>query len=242
MGTHPIFESDFDCLTEMPSAIEAGIVRAKNARQKRKVEKAAPKVFENTKSTILIKGGNVSQTVTNVMHDLHRIKQPNCVMYKKKNIVRPFEDVSSIEFFSQKSDAALFAFGSHNKKRPDNLVIGRLFDHQILDMIELGVKNYKQMSGKCGIALGTKPILSFAGDQWESEITLKDQTQIHFKKIRNLFLDFFRGENVTNIRLKGLELFIQLTLIDGIIAIRTYQVKLLNGDQVDKKTDDEEGD
>ena len=55
-------------------------------------------------------------------------------------------------------------------------------------------------SGKCGIALGTKPILSFAGDQWESEITLKDQTQIHFKKIRNLFLDFFRGENVTNIR------------------------------------------
>ena len=29
------------------------------------------------------------------------------------------------------------------------------------------------------------------------------------------------------IRLKGLELFIQLTLIDGIIAIRTYQVKLL---------------
>ena len=31
----------------------------------------------------------------------------------------------------------------------------------------------------------------------------------------------------TTIRLKGLELFIQLTLIDGIIAIRTYQVKLL---------------
>ena len=31
----------------------------------------------------------------------------------------------------------------------------------------------------------------------------------------------------TIVRLKGLELFIQLTLIDGIIAIRTYQVKLL---------------
>jgi len=209
------------------SAQTMGVVRAKNARQKRKLKKEEPKVFENTKNTVLIKGGNVSNTLTQVMHDFHRLKQPNSIMYKKKNIVRPFEDVSSIEFFSQKSDAALFCFGSHNKKRPDNLVIGRLFDHQILDMIELGVKNYKQMSGKCGIALGTKPILSFAGDQWESEITLKDQTQIHFKKIRNLFLDFFRGENVTNIRLKGLELFIQLTLIDGIIAIRTYQVKLL---------------
>ena len=64
----------------------------------------------------------------------------------------------------------------------------------------LRVINLCDFSGKCGIALGTKPILSFAGDQWESEITLKDQTQIHFKKIRNLFLDYFRGENVTNIR------------------------------------------
>ena len=66
-------------------------------------------------------------------------------MYKKKNIVRPFEDVSKIEFFSQKCDASLFAFGSHNKKRPDNLVIGRMFDHQLLDMVEFGVANYSQM-------------------------------------------------------------------------------------------------
>ena len=152
------------------SAQTMGVVRAKNARQKRKLKKEEPKVFENTKVTVLIKGGNVSNTITQVMHDFHRLKvnlkyfgrrifklnfsfnilnflfqQPNSIMYKKKNIVRPFEDVSSIEFFSQKSDAALFCFGSHNKKRPDNLVIGRLFDHQILDMIELGVKNYKQM-------------------------------------------------------------------------------------------------
>ena len=66
-------------------------------------------------------------------------------MYKKKNIVRPFEDVSKIEFFSQKCDASLFAFGSHNKKRPDNLVIGRMFDHQLLDMVEFGVSNYSKM-------------------------------------------------------------------------------------------------
>ena len=149
-------------MVKQQSAQSMGVVRAKNARQKRKLKKEEPKVFENTKNTVLIKGGNVSNTITQVMHDFHRLKvrdhegrvrilpiiifkQPNSIMYKKKNIVRPFEDVSSIEFFSQKSDASLFAFGSHNKKRPDNLVIGRLFDHQILDMIELGVKNYKQM-------------------------------------------------------------------------------------------------
>ena len=51
-----------------------GVVRAKNARQKRKLKKEEPKVFENTKVTVLIKGGNVSNTVTQVMHDFHRLK------------------------------------------------------------------------------------------------------------------------------------------------------------------------
>ena len=59
-------------MTKTP--VEAGIVRAKNARQKRKVDKMAPKVYENTKSTIFIKGGNVSDILTNVFKDLHVLK------------------------------------------------------------------------------------------------------------------------------------------------------------------------
>ncbi len=67
------------------------------------------------------------------------------------------------EFFSRKNDSSLFMFGSHSKKRPNNIVIGklkrlfpcvscivihvwyagRLFNYQVLDMIELGVENYK---------------------------------------------------------------------------------------------------
>lgn len=56
------------------SAQTMGVVRAKNARQKRKLKKEEPKVFENTKVTVLIKGGNVSNTLTQVMHDFHRLK------------------------------------------------------------------------------------------------------------------------------------------------------------------------
>jgi ribosome production factor 2 len=30
-------------------------------------------------------------------------------------------------------------FCSHNKKRPNNVVIGRTYEHKVLDMVEMGV-------------------------------------------------------------------------------------------------------
>lgn len=30
-------------------------------------------------------------------------------------------------------------FGNHNKKRPNNLIIGHMFDYHMLDMVELGL-------------------------------------------------------------------------------------------------------
>ena len=80
-----------------------------------------------------------------------------------------------------------------------------------------------KLSGKCPIPQGTKPVLSFAGDQWEAG----DSEKVDYAKVRNLLLDFYRGETVKSIRLKGLELFIQFTLVNDVIAMRTYQVKLI---------------
>lgn len=66
-------------------------------------------------------------------------------MLSKKNDIRPFENVNSLEFLSQKNDCSLFMIGSHSKKRPNNFVLGRLFNYQILDMVEFGVLNYEAM-------------------------------------------------------------------------------------------------
>jgi ribosome production factor 2 len=52
------------------------------------------------------------------------LKKPNAVMFSKRNAIRPFEDITSLEFFGQRNDTSLFAFGSHSKKRPHNLVMG----------------------------------------------------------------------------------------------------------------------
>lgn len=53
----------------------------------------------------------------------YRLKAPNAIMFSKKNDTNPMEDETSAEFLMAKNDCALVAFGSHNKKRPDNLVL-----------------------------------------------------------------------------------------------------------------------
>lgn len=42
---------------------------------------------------------------------------------------------TSLEFFCRKSDAALFAYGTHSKKRPNNLILGRMFDGHLYDVV-----------------------------------------------------------------------------------------------------------
>lgn len=46
---------------------------------------------------------------------------------------------------SKKSDASHFVFGSHSKKRPNNLVFGRTFNGHLLDMFELGMDSFKSL-------------------------------------------------------------------------------------------------
>lgn len=65
---------------------------------------------------------------------------------RSNEAVRPFETggEASLEFLARKADAPLFALGSHSKKRPHNLVLGRMFDFQVLDMLEFGVRRARR--------------------------------------------------------------------------------------------------
>ena len=84
-----------------------------------------------------------------------------------------------------------FQFGSHSKKRPNNLVLGRMFDHQVYDLIEVGVENFQGLDTfsydkKIAPQLGSKPFFAFIGEAFESSEELK-----HLKEV---LLDLFRGE------------------------------------------------
>ncbi|KAG7508907.1 hypothetical protein JOB18_028386 [Solea senegalensis] len=193
------------------------VVKPKTKRSKRFLESRAPKLTEDVKTAMIMKGGNTSETVTKALKDIHSLKKPNAVLYKKKNITRPFEDSTSLEFFSKKTDCSLFLFGSHNKKRPNNFIFGRLFDFHVLDMIELGIEKFVSLSEIKANKFpeGTKPMLVFAGEVFD--------TDAEHKRLKSLLIDFFRGPTVPAVRLAGLEHVLHFTALDGKIYMRSYK-------------------
>jgi ribosome production factor 2 len=71
------------------------------------------------------------------------LKKPDATHFSKKNQIHPFDDAGSLEFFSEKQDASLLVVASHSKKRPDHLTFVRMFEYKVLDMVEMGVTNYR---------------------------------------------------------------------------------------------------
>lgn len=183
--------------------------KPKNARSKRALEKREPQVHENPKSALLLRGTACSSLVSDLLTDLHALKRPYSIRFHKKNPIHPFEDTSSLEFFSQKNDASLLVFGSHSKKRPHTLTWIRCFGGRILDLLELGVRQetartLKQFKGeKC--KTGIKPLLSFSGTPFDSP------TPNAYTLAKNIFTDFFRGAEVKDIDVEGLQLMLSFT-------------------------------
>jgi len=198
------------------------VVKPRNKAAKRALEDQEPKAIENTKETLFISGGKVGQQCQTALKDLASLKKPFCSSYSRKNVdIRPFEDITPVETFLKKENKSMFVFANHNKKRPENLIFGRTYDYRLLDMFEFGLTHFKSMSEfkTDKIAVGTKPCLTFSGQAFDSNDEMK--------RLKSMFIDFFRGPEVTHVRLAGLEHTIQFTALDEkTIAIRSYRICL----------------
>ncbi|CAG5100379.1 Similar to Rpf2: Ribosome production factor 2 homolog (Mus musculus) [Cotesia congregata] len=201
-------------------SITPRVVKPKSAKSKRAILKKEPKLIEDAKEAIFLKGQTASKYAFDAMKDLYKLKSPGGLIMQKKNDILPFENIAPIEKFCKKYNAPLFMFVSNNKKRPHNLIMGRTFEHSLLDMVEFGVENYKGLNEfKIDkISSGLKPMLVFNGDLFENNDL--------YSKIKNLFIDMFQREIVDNIRLQGLEQVLSFTAVDGKIHLRNYKVLL----------------
>lgn len=202
------------------------------ARVHRYLKSTEAKIVEGAKTTLLLKGIKCSQAMATVLKDLRSMQAPHVKLLTKKNAIVAFDTQGqqSLEFLTTKNDASLFVMASHNKKRPNNLVLGRTFDHQILDIMELGVLRYKSLQDYGGSVpkkrIGSKPLLLFQGDLWSHDAT--------YGKLQNLLIDLYRGDPVEKLVASGVDHIIVVSVAQSnnsseskpIIHQRTYFVKL----------------
>lgn len=120
------------------------------------------------------------------------------LLMKRAHDLAPMDDASLVEHISNKYDCSLFVVGNHQKKRPNNLVIGRMFNNHVLDMFEFTVENYRSTSDfqPADFTNDLKPILVFQGDVF-------DVSDRH-KRVKNLFTDFFRITDLAEVNISEL--------------------------------------
>ncbi|KAG5891585.1 hypothetical protein JTB14_022250 [Gonioctena quinquepunctata] len=197
------------------------VVKPTTRRGKKVLLKREPQVIEGPKRALFFQGRKSSETCRNLLKDFYDLKKPDARSLSRRNDITIFENAKTVEDFCRKHDTSLFMMGSHSKKRPDNLVVGRMYNNSLLDMIELNVESYEGLRAFPGpkITLGTKPCLLFNGPLWEQSDELK-----HLKSI---FIDFFHREYVENVRLQGIEHTISFNATpDGKVMLRSYKVLL----------------
>ncbi|ODV61359.1 rRNA-binding ribosome biosynthesis protein RPF2 [Ascoidea rubescens DSM 1968] len=206
----------------------------KNARSKRALKNKESKIVENVKLALFIPGKNSNKILHDAMVDLSALKKPYMIRFQKKNNIRPFEEESQLEFFSEKNDSSLLVFSSSNKKKPNNLTFIRTFNYKIYDMIELRIKNnFKFLMDfkKQTFQIGLKPLFIFNGPIFD----------IHpvYKHIKSLFLDFFKGEITELQDVAGLQHIIAISANDQDdsasalpdVYFRVYKLKTFRSDQ-----------
>lgn len=146
--------------------------------------------------------------------DLYALRQPLAKKFSKKNPVHPFEDASSLEFFSEKNDASLIVFASSSKKRPHTLTLARTFAHKLYDMVELSLdaESYRRITqfGGDKVTVGLRPMLVFAGAQFESPVSNE------YTLAKSMLLDLFRGDSrADKIDVEGLRYVVSVSAEDS---------------------------
>ncbi|QSZ32642.1 hypothetical protein DSL72_002221 [Monilinia vaccinii-corymbosi] len=206
-------------------------IKPRNARSKRALNKKAPKPVENPKTALFLRYTTCSQPTQDCLTDLHTLHLPLAKKFTKKNSIHPFDDASSLEFFSEKNDASLLVFGSSSKKRPHSITFCRMFNYKVLDLLELNLDadSFRTLSQfknkKC--AVGLKPMLLFSGTPFENPVS--DE----YTLAKSMFLDFFKGEPADKVDVEGLQYIVSISARDSVdgeeekpkIHLRVYLIR-----------------
>lgn len=185
----------------------------------KRLENRKPKLIENPKTAIFMKGKKSSQLLTNLCEDLALYKKPFVIKFNHKHEVLPFEDERPLEVYSTGRDASLILLASHSKKRPNCLTFARMFDGHVLDMQELLVQEYTPISSFKGDKppAATRMMYSFNGSLFE--------TDEEHRMLKNIIIDFFRNDISSKLVVDELTAMMSFTAVEDKIYMTVYNVK-----------------
>jgi ribosome production factor 2 len=208
--------------------------KPKNPRTARILKKREPQLIEQPKRTLLLHGTKCPLALNTILKTFHGLTNPYSVLFSKKNDnIRPFENVESIEFLANKNECGIVVFGSSNKKRPNCLTLVRLYNAKVMEMCELlllpqpGGENIPRANElKMQIAVGLRPMILFAGSQWE------DTTSGTFAMIKSIILDMFKGEETDKVDVEGLQYLMMVGAeepaaegLTPVVHLRWYKIR-----------------
>ncbi|ELP91934.1 brix domain containing protein, putative [Entamoeba invadens IP1] len=181
-----------------------------------------PKVKENPKTAIFMKGRKTTQLLTEAMDDLGFYKKPYLKKFNHKHEIQPFDDETPIEVYSKGQDASLTLFGNSTKKRPNCLTFIRCYDHRVLDMIELKIEEYTPIREFKGEKPPTCPrvLFSFVGSAFE--------TDEQFKMFKNIIVDFYKNDQHDKFNVEEITTVMAFSVVDGKILMSVYHVTVDN--------------
>ncbi|KPI36229.1 uncharacterized protein AB675_8895 [Cyphellophora attinorum] len=192
-------------------------VKPRNARTARIVKAREPQQIEARKRVLLLHGTKCPQSLATCLTTIAKLTQPYSTKLNKKNDnIHPFENAESLEFLAGKNECGIVVFGTHTKKRPNNVTLLRAFDNRVLDMVELLLitpPELIQVQRRIDIGVEMKPMILFAGSQWEDESS--SERAAVFRTLRSQLLDLFQGEEIPSVDVAGLQHVLMIAAGEG---------------------------
>lgn len=133
------------------------------------------------------------------------------MLNKKNDNIHPFENAESLEFLAGKNECGVVVFGTHSKKRPNNITVLRTYNGKRLDMVELLLlvpSDQSQAEPKLTIGVEMKPLILFAGSQWDDTSSSEQATL--YQSLKSILLDLFQGEEIASIDVEGLQYLLMI--------------------------------
>lgn len=215
------YEKGFQFLKCLHRLTKTKIMSATTHKGRKILESREPKIDESRKKSLFVKGRKSCMVLNKVYDDLATFRYKEVVKFTRTNDTVPFESVEEIEKFCSKQNCSLFVFFNHNKKRPNNMIFGRLFMKKVLEMYEIGIERYegKDVLPRGDLEHAAVPALIFEGDQWEAD----------YAPFRSVLMDFFVGDLKGRLDIAQVQHVIVFTIVEseggGVkILFRHYQI------------------